>query len=164
VHPAFIGEGIRIVFKPQEMEIFQANEEERSTALVNLTASGIHVLAAMDILGFDVSDDAMKLILENLQSEQERKEKFADRMARPKPIRFTEEKQSEENQTKSDLNTWRKKSIRNIKRNGKALVNFDSEDIPYTLGEAILGQLEEAMSKEDVDLIFENALTWGGYP
>lgn len=58
----FHPEGYHLKFNPQEMQIFQENEKERSSALFSLTNSGVPLMAAMNILGFDIPDDDKAVI------------------------------------------------------------------------------------------------------
>lgn len=48
--------GLRLQFHPEEMQIFQTDEAERSGSLKNLVEAGIDLKTAMSILGYHVSD------------------------------------------------------------------------------------------------------------
>ena len=50
--------GLRLQFHPEEMQIFQTDEAERSGSLKNLVEAGIDLKTAMSILGYHVSDIA----------------------------------------------------------------------------------------------------------
>lgn len=153
----FHPEGYHLKFKPQEMEIFQKNEEERSTALVNLTASGIPTVAALEILGFDLSEDAMKLVIEEALNKEERREQFAERRTNPRPARVAQPNGA----MRSHLEKWRRKSLNSLKNGRGAFVEFDSNEIPLALSGAIEGQLEESNSAEDVNAVFTNVSARG---
>lgn len=171
-------QGFRLKFRPQEMSIFREDEEERSVALVNLVNSGIPLEAAIEILGFDISDEAKELIRKELEEKERRREEMAQRLqarqpptglagreddgaqqpqVEPKPVKSTSPLQDH-------LTKWRRKSTKSLKRGKGAQVPFDSEHIPPALAGAIYGQLSEAESDLDVKSIFNDAMIWGDYP
>jgi len=66
-------------------------------------------------------------------------------------------------QMKADLQTWARFATKRVK-DGKALREFESDEIPPALRGAIEGQLVAAKTAEDVRAIFRDALTWENYP
>lgn len=51
--------GLRLQFRPQEMAVFQEDEEQRAGSLLNLVNAKVPLDIALAILGFDLSDDEM---------------------------------------------------------------------------------------------------------
>lgn len=173
-HTIFNPEGYRLKFRPQEMSIFREDEEERSVALMNLINAGIPLEAALDILGFDLSKEAMEAIKKEIAEKERRREEMAQRLSRggdtqpPPPGMAGREDEGTEQPPQdekllADLQRWRRKSLKAIKKGGSAQVPFESKYIPARLHGAIEGALEGA-SASDVRLIFSDAISWREYP
>jgi len=64
----------------------------------------------------------------------------------------------------TDLRRWCKKAVARRKAGKSAAVKFESEFIKPELGEAILGQLDDALTADDVRAVFDKVITWRGYP
>jgi len=64
---------------------------------------------------------------------------------------------------KSELKAWERFAVKRVK-DGKALREFESDDIPDALKGAIEGALVAAKTADDVRGIFRDALTWKAYP
>lgn len=58
--------GQSIEFDPEEMSEYQEEEAVRAQALLDLVNAGTPLLAAFDILGFDLSEEAQKIIEDDL--------------------------------------------------------------------------------------------------
>jgi phage portal protein BeeE len=137
----FFAHGLRLQFRPQEMSIFQRDEEARSMALVNLVHSGETLENAYQILGFDIPEEVTK-----------------QRRAVPSQLPTNGTAKA----ARRDLESWRRVSTTLVRR-GKQAKRFESEHIDPVLGAAIQGQLELAESANDVDEIFDPVI-WGSYP
>lgn len=125
----FEEEGVRLQFKPQEMSIFQEDEQARSTALLNLIHSGETLDNAYMILGFDLPEE----VSEQHEEEQE-----------PIPPQLL-----------TDLRKWRQKSLRQIKASGKLNGDFHSKHIPENTRSTITGALINAKTEDDVKDVFD---------
>jgi phage portal protein BeeE len=212
----FHPEGYHLKFTPQEMQIFQEDEKDRSSALFSLTNSGMPLVAALDVLGFDISEDSMTLIEassimeeteprneergrqqireivggdeaspENIESIQglngaqitaaldmllgvtngtvapqvafellialgidpERAQRMIDAAAKHKI-------KTEPSEMRSHLRKWKRKSMNSLKRGKGALVEFDTDHIP----------LEATKTEDEIKMVFDDAMQWGGYP
>ena len=55
---------------------------------------------------------------------------------------------------RADLDKWQRKALARMKTGKGAMVEFESEHIPPSLGAAIAGALEEAQTAEDVKTVF----------
>lgn len=62
LNPFLAEVGQRIEFAPQELPEMQEDEKDRATSLGGLVNAGVPLRAALDILGYDLSEDAEKLI------------------------------------------------------------------------------------------------------
>jgi HK97 family phage portal protein len=60
--------GQHIEFDPEEMSEYQMEETVRAQSLVDLVNAGTPLMAAFDILGFDLSEEAMRIIEEDLKN------------------------------------------------------------------------------------------------
>ena len=138
----FQNEGLRLQFRPQEMAIFQADEEARSAALLNLVHAGEDLENAYKILGFDLPKEVIESHEKN-----------------PKTLPPT----NGTSEMVDDLKLWRRKNL-NLLKAGRAIpAQFDSDVLPPGVRGAIEGALGEAATEDDVKEIFDPVI-WHGYP
>ena len=134
----FQNEGLRLLFKPQEMTIFQADEEKRSASLLNLINAGEKLENAYAILGFDLPDEVKK----------DREEEPAPSEQQVTPIR--------------DLIKWRRNSLTLVRRGERARADFFSESIPEETHNRIAGALENVTTTDQVREVFQPFLVKNG--
>jgi len=145
--------GLELSFKFDRMEIFQHDEVRSASALQALVNAGYPLGLASEVVGVDLPDDWDYEMLDKLQQEKQEK---AQAQFEPKEDEGNEpEKEDDEDTTKSDLDKWQRKAIKRIDKGQPPACTFESEHIPAVLAAAIIGQLEEAQTKEDVRRIFE---------
>ncbi len=125
------GTGLSIEVHPEELDIFQEDENQRSVSLLNLVSAGVPLEAAFDILGFEVSEESMALM-----RNQEEAPAAIDTMS-------------------EDLRKWKRKSIKNFEKKGTADVDFQSELIPEADYKRIRYQLQSCKSKDDIANVFD---------
>jgi hypothetical protein len=150
--------GYRLEFTPESLEVMQADEKERSVSLKNLTDANMPLEVAIRTLGYELTDEDWAIIEQEKQAKEERANQFAEQVSLP-----PQQDDEEDNNQRSHLDKWRRKSVKRIKADKSAAVNFESEYINPALGGAIFGALESAQTVKDVDEIFNN-LEWMGYP
>jgi len=134
--------GLELHFAFDQLDVFQEDEAERAGSLQQLTMSGVPLQMAMDLLGYDMT-------------EEQRDELENDEV-------FEEEITVETSRTPEDdeLDKWERVAK---KRVGKQKV-FVSDIIEPSLLEAIQGQLEDAETVDEVKAIFESVRVWRNYP
>jgi hypothetical protein len=157
-------ERYRLVFRPQEMEAFQANEAERAASLSQLVAAGLPLALGMEMLGYDLPNN---LTFEQLSAT------IAEEKARNTPPQLRpfaqpgdppdvvegEARPADSEAMKAELRAWAKFDA---KRGGKGRA-FKHEHTPAALAAAIEGALEAAEG-EARQAVFDAALLWEGYP
>ena len=157
--------GYRLVFKPQEMDIYQEDENDRAASLSQIIAalqSPEEFVIASAILGYDIADDIMAQIQALITQKQENREIMA---ALPVARYEEEEEQPPEppdNQRAIDLDKWRTKALKRVKAGRDAACPFDSKHIAPVTKAAIMGALEGATTEEQVKAIFSDP--FAGYP
>jgi HK97 family phage portal protein len=165
LNPYFLhmGLGVKLSFREQEMELFQRDESNRSDSLNNLVAVGIPLVTAMEILGFDLTEEQWAEVrqaetlppAENLPTvtvssvgddEGQGDEPIALRTFRPVESIV------------DHLDMWRRKATKAFRKQGNAEVEFVSELIPPSLKAAIEGHLAEVQHRDDISHIFDNSI------
>jgi hypothetical protein len=144
-HFASIGVEYRFVERSETMDVFQADENARSSSVATyastIKADPAAAEIAFDILGVELSDEARKKL-----------EAYAENQTfTPIPEYDTPDLANE------DLKRWRKKALKNI---GKE-VSFVSDTIPHAMQVAIRSQLLKCKTADEVAHIFERAIKRG---
>ena len=137
-------EDLRLEFKFNELELFQENELERAAHLEKLTLAGLPIEIALDIAGYDLTEEQQAMLSE-------------------KQVEDREDDQRETNPLNAELGKWQRFAEKRI-ADGRELREFESDIIPDSLHGAISGALEGIDQAEDVKRIFDGAIAWEGYP
>jgi HK97 family phage portal protein len=136
--------GMNMVPKWEQMDIFQEDEAERAESLNRLTAAGVPLITAMEILGYDLTDEQIAIIM--VQDEPE-----------------TQDFQENNDPLNQALVRWARVARRRQK-DGKPHKSYTDEVIEPTLAAGIQAQLETCESVDDVNAIFDGAIEWRNYP
>lgn len=135
--------GLEFELSFDELDVFQEDEHERSGSLLTLVNAGVPLLVAMDILGYDLSDE-QRIELEKSREEVPEKEVPGD--------------------VEQDMRRWEKFAINGV---GKKRREFDTKFIPPAIRAAIQGALDSAHTVDDIKLIFgdvrKHVNTWSTY-
>jgi hypothetical protein len=133
-------EGLRMVFKFGELDIFQEDENDRAS-LFDTLSNKLPVELALDIAGYDLSEEQMDLLV----------------------VQEAESSSQQGDNVELDLKRWQRMAEKRVKE-GKELREFESAFIPASLHGAISGALETVKTAEDVRSLFESAIAWRNYP
>lgn len=173
----FVPMGYRLRFTPENMDIFQEDEEQRALAMsqfmdtVDKAGSFDMFKALIRIYGIEVDDEALALVEKHYAGKAERAAAMQSQLSqRPnteqkqpdvKPPENNQGSDNPENK-RTDLDRWRDKAVKALKSGKSAAVVFDSNEITPVLQGAIAGALESVTSTEEVHRVFLDA--WLGYP
>lgn len=145
--------GWRCEARIQELPEFQEDEEQRSGSLYNLTQAGVPLDRALEILGYDLSDE----YVEELQRAR------AKRTTMPiQPVIPTEPEPDQlpvpdpSAQIKMDLKRWMQKAIRRFEEGKSAAVQFVSNSISEEEQRRIIAELGSIKSAEEIKAVFKN--------
>lgn len=158
--------GLELAFQPEQLDVFQADENERAQSLVSLTDAGLSLDWAMQILGYDLPSG---VTYEMIASMQEAKRAQAQALAEAQANRASMQLQGlQANQPPKDvtpqgdasakrktLRAWERFTSKRMQA-GKAMRAFEAPDLPRALKGAIDGALEVATAA-DASLIFGEA-------
>jgi len=164
----FIPLGYRMQYHPETLDIYQEDEEQRAGAM-NAFMDAIGKADTLDmaqamftIFGYEVSDEAMKLIEAHYQQKEERRQTFAANLNPPKPG----SKPEAGSETRQEMEKWLSKITRrwNPRTKSAAEIGFEPEYISPGLHGAIMGMLESCKTLGEVEMVFDYAAEWAGYP
>lgn len=127
--------GLRAELAFEDLDIFQTEEVDRSGSLSTLTNAGIPLLMAMEILGYDLTDEQI--------AELKQISKVPD----------TEPIQDPQEAITQDLGKWERVALSRI-RAGRTIRSFESDVIPADLYDGISQALQGAKTEADVKEIF----------
>lgn len=167
--------GYRFKFTPENLDIFQEDENARAASLAQLIAAlgnPFEFLLAADILGYEISADTRAKIERLIAEKDERRASMADLTAQAQVAR-EEEQQLEESRLEEaapeqrdlravDMGKWKNKALKRVRRGQNAACTFESEHIDPVLNAALSGALEGLTTEEEVTAVFGDA--WKGYP
>lgn len=145
-------------FMPETLDAFQEDENNRAAALKTLVDSGIPLLMAMDLLGFELTDK-QKAELKKLEAEPE-PETPSTLEGQPNITVSQVPQLQANNETnyEEELRRWERKSLNAIRRGSPAQVAFESTVLsPKAVGR-IYNRLAQCKSEDDIRGLF--ALNW----
>jgi hypothetical protein len=164
--------GYRIVFDPQELAIFQEDEEQRSAAFYNYVASTLRPSIAIEILGIELPEGVTDA---NIDEKWEKDLELKETMATAKEesgVSNASDAMTEGNNPRQpdekgliaiDLEKWERKALKRIQRGNDPACSFASDHIPMVTVGAIEGALETTTNKPDlVKALFNDPFL--GYP
>ena len=154
--------GQRIEFAPEEMPELQEDEVQRSTALNDLIGAGIPLDAALDILGYDLSDEAKSSIDKAIQLKEDSRKRMEDLQSKT-PANGGNGNGLSSNKPdlqpiKTELDKWLRKSLSKLKLDGSAKTEFESDLIPMEIKIGIENLLTTAQEETQVRGIFREAI------
>ena len=148
----FDPQGYRLQFQPEALPVYQEDERQRSASLVARAAG--YLLMAMDILGYELSEE-QRGELESLEAErQAAAEALAQRLQGGGG-------DGDRDAGGEELRTWRRWALKRA-REGRPLREFRTAHVSPALAAAIAGALEGCATPSEVDAVFDNV--WVGYP
>lgn len=133
----FAGINAKLELAVEELDIYQTDEAQRAGSLGQLTAAGIPLDLAMEILGYDLSE------------EQWLRVRGAVPASEPEPQQPDAEPQ------KADMGRWERKALKRIKDGKSASCEFASAAIPEHVAAAVRSMLRRASSADSVREIFK---------
>ena len=167
--------GLRLVFKAETLDIMQKEEKERSMSLGYLVNAGMPLVMALDVLGFELTDE-QRTELEALQKEQEERAKeledklqgggngdgvaFQPEDPKDKPETFGG-KSVDQQQLQRELSLWQSKCLKADKRGEAASsVAFVPIHIPAENYDLIVEGLATAKDAEAIKSVFASAFRY----
>jgi hypothetical protein len=149
--------GLRLEFRPETLDAFQTDEHERAGALQQLTSAGVPLLMAMDILGFELSDEQRAELEKAAQEKEQRADEMAEQLSQqPQPDEQPQPGQEpdEGEQMRGDMAKWQKKALKALERGKSACVAFESEYISEDIHNSVMDALDGCKTAEDVRGVF----------
>ncbi len=137
--------GLTLQFDFEAMDIFQEDESRRAEVLQALNAANVPLDLALEIAGFELTDEQSARLLPAISSQELAQSSHAE-----EPLA-------------AELRRYQRMVEKRVKE-GKPIRPFESDIIPPALNAAIAGQLEMAKDLVGVRAIFDDAMRWGEYP
>lgn len=161
--------GLELQFRPQDLDILQEDEEQRAGSLASLVSSGMPLKLALEVLGYDLTQDQWEMLAEAEAEKQRAQERDFElqkaRFSQPvvtntgaEPDRDTRESEREERRERtmrSDLRLWERKAVKRLKERGSAVCLFESEHIPADMAQNIGIALSRCTDALQVKALFD---------
>jgi hypothetical protein len=134
-----------LVFQPEQLDLMQTDEAQRSGSLQQLVGAGIPLITAMKILGYDLTEEQWATIPDEVVPEPEPEQVAIAEM----PGRI----QDEAVRT-LDLDKWERKSLSSFRSGRGAFVPFVSNAIHPAEQDAIEAQLALCYTESEIKGVF----------
>jgi phage portal protein BeeE len=151
--------GYRWVFRPENMEVFQEDENQRSSSLAQLNtalADPELFLISANILGFALSPEVEKQIKDLIAKKEQEKQAMADQLQQKQDEQQVNPGQppvQDEAQAK-EIAQYKRKALNALKSGKTADVEFVSDNIPDTYITDIKMKLASANTEDEVKAAF----------
>ena len=159
--------GYRLQFRPEEMSIFQEEEEDRSGVVLNLAnaalnsppaiASLMFQIAGVDLPGGMEYDEFERILADNAPEPGERDAPAPTFTPASGTVPEEEDDPDAKTLVSDELDAWRRKALKRLKRNGKADAPFTCEHVPAKMANAIAELLEDTTTTDRLHEIFNVA-------
>jgi len=162
-------DGWHIEFQPETLDVFQEDETSRAGALGQLTTAGIPLVTAMEILGYDLTDEQWEAIREKDEPEPEEVPAIVQPEAVVIPeIEPVEEVEDETAPMMSDadriastramLKNWERKCKHVHKMTGSADVEWVTDLLPASQVEDIKQSLQACETAAQIKGVFAGVI------
>jgi HK97 family phage portal protein len=150
--------GLSCAFAFEELDVFQEDESERAGSLKSLTDSGVPLLMAMDILGYDLDNDERaqleKMANQPIELNTPAAQPTAPAAQPTAPVRSKPTPEA----VRSALYYWKQAALTAIGK-GKT-PDFDTLDIEEHVADKIRAALTTCKTADDVHEVFKKARIW----
>jgi hypothetical protein len=160
----FSGMGLRLEFKFEQMDIYQEDESQRAAslaAIVNAINTNPDVAQfAMDILGYDLSDEQRAMLDAIIQRKNDNREQMqqlqqrAQEQAQPPAQEQQQQPAQQKTYAQIDLERWQKKCLNRLADGKSADCAFTSTAIDNWTRLQIAKHLPECKTADDVRELF----------
>jgi len=161
--------GYKLVFRPETLDIYQVDENERSESAARITqaidANPKAFKFSSIVLGMELSPEAEALLDELIQEKEEAREQMADAFGGDGQPQDQEGESAEDEElpstlpsqqaTRAALVKWHRKALKAAKA-GEFLGDlFYSEDIPERMSDDIVSRLVDSDGVNSVNAVFD---------
>jgi HK97 family phage portal protein len=137
--------GLKLEAHPEEMDIFQEDEAQRAGSVAALTAAGIDLVTALEVLGYELSEEQW----DRVKAGANTPEPVSDDRSEP------QQQDDEPDEMEAEMRRWKRKALKAVSKGKSAAVPFETEVIPTLECERIAKALTNAETAEDVKRVFD---------
>lgn len=150
--------GMELTFRPEELDVFQEDEEQRSSSLGALVSAGFPVDLAAEILGYDLTDEQWARLKEEANKPEPQPVILSRGGAENADGEGTEDKQKEpaedelDEDAKAEVKTWRRYAL---KHGAEKALGFECAHVPAELADSIRERLKAAGDEAALKAVFD---------
>jgi HK97 family phage portal protein len=138
-------------FLPEKLDVMQEDKDRSAESVARLVEAGvIKPEVGAVAVGFKAEDAGIG--------------KQAAPSFFPKALHTKAEEKHDDGDLQTELLLWKKKAVNRLKDDKSLDFKFNCKYITPLTYEAVLTQLKEAKTADEIDLIFDEAEKWRGYP
>ncbi len=158
--------GYSIWPSPESLEIYQEDEKDRAQALSSLVGATVPLLMAMDLLGYDLTDEQRKELEEAEAKKEEQAEQMQEQLQQQpqpgeeqppedeKPAPF-QKKSVDDPDAQAELKRWRRSCFEALRKGKPLPVDWQADDIPPERAAQIAEALKAATDGDGIKAAFE---------
>lgn len=150
--------GLQFVFMPETLDAMQEDETARAASLKQLIDSGLPLLMAMDLLGYELTDE-QRAELEAAEAEKKAAKEQMDQarmdaLNNPQPEPEPGQAEEKPNPLQEEAAKWQRKALNALRRGKSPAVEFSSTIIPMNVYRSIVEKLNSAQDEASVKAAF----------
>jgi len=153
--------GLRFEFDFDSLDVFQEDEAQRSASLLNLVNARIPADVAVEILGFDLTDEQLQRIKDAQETRDEQREQIIENTStntNKQPDIPDEEQDDGQKAFREDLLRWRKNALTRLSQGKNPAKMFVSDVIPQDIISRMYTILRLCKTAEDIEETFDKFL------
>jgi HK97 family phage portal protein len=145
--------GLRFEFQPEGMKEFQEDEAARAGALGQLTTAGVPLVMAMDMLGYDLTEE-MRAELEAEEAQPEPVPPVAQAQQEQQPTEAAPVDASQSPEAAAELKHWRRAALKRHKEHRPLPIAWVAEALTVEQAAQISQALKAAATEADIVAAF----------
>lgn len=155
--------GFRFEFRPETLDAYQEDENQRANSLLSLVNAGMPLLMALDVLGYEITTDQRADLEDGDKSTITKVPQLSGVV--PSVVSTSQMPEISASTTAGKviwhehLDRWQRKALNRLKLGKPPACEFSSELIPPLIMADIMAGLETALTEQSIKDLFSIAMT-----
>lgn len=152
----FKAEGYQLEFSPESLDIYQEDENERSTAVGAYVKAGMPLLMALEILGVELTEEQRAELEAEKKAKEEREKEMAEQLQKqPEPGEDDDEAPEMGEEAQAEAKRWKRAALQALRKGKPLPADWIADAIPAEMAAAISEGMKAATCADDVLALFD---------